>query len=104
MKPVDTLPLLLGFLWYGFSLSFLVLAWIAWVDRLRIVESACAHVPFSSALRWGAVVLGMVGAFGAAGLVGLHREVKGVTWSFLAGVAIGTTLAVVLRKHLLKRV
>ena len=105
MSHVDAFPLLMAILWYGFSLSFLVIAWIAWMDYLRNAASARADdsarqtALLSPALRWGIAILGLVGAFGAAGLVGLHREVTGVTWSFLIGVTIGTALAIVLRKH-----
>ena len=107
MSLVDTLPLLSAMLWYGFSLSFFVIVCIMWVDHRRHVALGDVNDPprqtthVSPALRWSIAILGLVGAFGGAGLGGLHGKVVGVSWSFLVGVVIGTALAIVLRKYII---
>lgn len=92
---IDVIPLLMGFFWVGFSLSYITLLWILRVeghpgDRLVADRLALPRVRYTVRLLFAFMVL--TGALGAAGLLGRFRA-PGTDVSFVLGLVAGVLIA-----------
>lgn len=100
MNSIDEFPIfiLIAMFWYGFSLSFITLAWMKWLSlRSETIDGVLKtpRVPFVMQL---AFALGSIfGSAGGAVLVGsLRYRVIGSDWMFITGVVAGVLLAYLL--------
>lgn len=92
---VDSIPLLMGVLWSGFSLAYIPFLWVQRVSTVGYLGRSLAQLfgPVSPLIRLVFTLLGLTGALGSAGLVGFLRPYVGSSDSaFLLGMAIGVIM------------
>jgi len=92
---IDRIPVLMAFFWVGFSLAYVVLAWFTRI-KPQFDFKDTTHIrpvnPVSYPIRLTLAAIGLVGAFGAAGLAGEYRG-PGTDVSFLVGLITGVFIA-----------
>lgn len=99
---VDDSPFLLGFFWYGFSLTFVAIVWYQRISpQFKSHVQSDIHIPsrVSRSVRVFLALFGVLGAVGAAAFVGRMRGlVPGVEVALLIGLASGVWIALQLGK------
>lgn len=94
---IDSIPLLMGVLWSGFSLAYIPFLWIQRVSTVGYLGRSLVQLfgPVSPLSRLVFTLLGLVGALGSAGLVGfLRSHVSYSDTAFLLGMAIGGVMGI----------